>query len=156
MVCALSIRRSVMPVFAAAVLVAVVPIAGAQEVSEAIRAYKLTVEHVQKTTTANKNLAAKMYADPALKAHVLDMSVRMNMKNIDAAIKYLDSNPAFSAVMNSTGISTRDYLLTSVQAGIASIVLSPAYVSQEQKGVDTTTATQKENIAFARSHPVEM
>ncbi|HEX5437056.1 MAG TPA: hypothetical protein VFW98_07850 [Gemmatimonadaceae bacterium] len=128
--------------------------AGSQTVTaddRAMHSYALTMDHLRKSKQVMLNLAAFVKAHPD-EAKKFEQQSGADAKTLDGMIRQLDGIPPFKQAIAAAGLTTRDYLLTSmafVQAGM---------IAAMSKGTPSNLpySVNPANITFVRTHDADI
>ena len=126
--------------------------ADAKSVSDASE-YKLTEQNFRQFIAASDSLVALRRRDPAVRAmfdkQVNDAGITTQAQTRDAGLKRLEENPAIADVIESTGMSARDYF-------VASIAIAQAERFMGNPKAAPPTAALPGNAEFLQQHPAEL
>ena len=126
--------------------------ADAKSVSDASE-YKLTEQNLRQFIAASDSLAALRRRDPAVRAmfdkEVNDAGITTDAQTRDAGRKRLEDNPAIANVIESTGMSARDYFVASI-----AIAQAERFIGNP-KGAPPTAALPG-NAEFLQKHQAEL
>jgi len=126
--------------------------ADAKSVSDASE-YKLTETNFRQFIAASDSLVALRRRDPAVRAmfdkEVNDAGITTDAQTRDAGRKRLEDNPAISNVIESTGMSARDYF-------VASIAIAQAERFIGNPKAAPPTAALPGNAEFLQTHQNEL
>ena len=126
--------------------------ADAKSVSDASE-YKLTEQNFRQFIAASDSLAALRRRDPAVRAmfdkQVNDAGITTQAQTRDAGRKRLEDNPAIANVIESTGMSARDYF-------VASIAIAQAERFMGNPKSAPPTAALPGNAEFLQKHQAEL
>jgi len=111
--------------------------------------YKLTTDNFTKFVAAADSLAALRGRDSSARAFLDANLTDAGSTDVDAGLKYLESKATVSNVINSAGISTRDYFVQ----GIA-IAAAEQFIGNPNAA--PPTATTKENAEFLRGQTEQL
>ena len=126
--------------------------ADAKSVSDASE-YKLTEENFRQFIAASDSLVALRKRDAAVRAmfdkEVNDAGITTDAQTRDAGLKRLEENPAIANVIESTGMSARDYF-------VASIAIAQAERFMGNPKAAPPTAALPGNAEFLQKHQTEL
>jgi hypothetical protein len=126
--------------------------ADAKSVSDASE-FKLTERNFRQFIAASDSLAALRRRDPAVRAmfdkEVNDAGITTDAQTRDAGRKRLEDNPAIANVIESTGMSARDYF-------VASIAIAQAERFMGNPKAAPPTAALPGNAEFLQRHQGEL
>jgi hypothetical protein len=126
--------------------------ADAKSVSDASE-YKLTEQNFRQFIAASDSLVALRRRDAAVRAmfdkEVNDAGITTDVQTRDAGLKRLEENPAISNVIESTGMSVRDYF-------VASIAIAQAERFMGNPKAAPPTAALPGNAEFLQQHQAEL
>ena len=126
--------------------------ADAKSVSDASE-YKLTEENFRQFIAASDSLVALRKRDAAVRAmfdkQVNDAGITTDAQTRDAGLKRLEDNPAVANVIESTGMSARDYF-------VASIAIAQAERFMGNPKAAPPTAALPANAEFLQQHQSEL
>ncbi len=126
--------------------------ADAKSVSDASE-YKLTEENFRQFIAASDSLVALRKRDAAVRAmfdkQVNDAGITTEAQTRDAGLKRLEENPAIANVIESTGMSARDYF-------VASIAIAQAERFMGNPKAAPPTAALPANAEFLQQHQSEL
>ena len=126
--------------------------ADAKSVSDASE-YKLTETNFRQFIAASDSLVALRRRDAAVRAmfdkEVNDAGITTDVQTRDAGLKRLEENPAISNVIESTGMSVRDYF-------VASIAIAQAERFMGNPKAAPPTAALPGNAEFLQQHQAEL
>lgn len=111
--------------------------------------YKLTADNFGKFVAAADSLAALSNRDSTARAFLAQDLTDAGSTDVDAGLKWLESNAAVSNAINSAGISTRDYF---VQA----IAIASAEQFIGNPNAAPPTPSTKENAEFLRGQDARL
>jgi hypothetical protein len=111
--------------------------------------YELTPENFAKFLAAADSLSAIEGRDPATRSHLSANLEDAGSTDVDAGLKWLESNDSVSKAINSAGISVRDYFVTSIATAAA------ARFIDDPKSAPATPAMSK-NAELLRSHKADL
>ena len=125
--------------------------------SRAIRSYTLTMAHLAELKQAGINMQnyAKAHPDEAQKW--TDASDNDD-GTIDDQVRRIDAIPPFRQAIASTGLSTRDYLMTTItffQASMAAS-LQDSYAQTKQTAPALPGNVNPANVTFIHAHKAEI
>jgi hypothetical protein len=142
---------------ALAVMALSLPVAAEAQQSDAdlkaVSATTLTMPRYKQYLDATVNLANVAAKNPGLAEGMKDGGE----KSIDEQVKALESNPQVKAAVTSTGLSTRDYLLTQwalLQTGMAYTMTKGSGASQED--MMKKAGVSKANMDFYAQNEAEI
>lgn len=126
--------------------------ADAKSVSDASE-YKLTEQNFRQFLAASDSLVALRRRDAAVRAmfdkDVNDAGITTDAQTRDAGLKRLEENPAIANVIESTGMSARDYF-------VASIAIAQAERFMGNPKAAPPTAALPGNAEFLQQHQAEL
>ena len=126
--------------------------ADAKSVSDASE-YKLTEQNFRQFLAASDSLVALRRRDPAVRAmfdkDVNDAGITTDAQTRDAGLKRLEENPAIANVIESTGMSARDYFVASI-----AVAQAERFIGNPQAA--PPTAALPGNAEFLRQHQAEL
>ena len=126
--------------------------ADAKSVSDASE-YKLTEQNFRQFIAASDSLAALRKRDSAVRAmfdkEVNDAGITTDAQTRDAGLKRLEENPAIANVIESTGMSARDYF-------VASIAIAQAERFMGNPKAAPPTPALPGNAEFLQKHQTEL
>ena len=115
--------------------------------------YKLTDENFRQFVAASDSLVALRRRDPAVRAlfdkEVSDAGVNTQVSTMNAGRKRLEENPAIANVIQSTGMSAKDYF-------VASIAIAQAERFMGNPKAAPPTPTLPANAEFLQKHQAEL
>jgi hypothetical protein len=115
--------------------------------------YKLTDQNFRQFIAASDSLVALRRRDPAVRAlfdkEVSDAGVNTQVGTMNAGRKRLEENPAIANVIQSTGMSAKDYF-------VASIAIAQAERFMGNPKAAPPTPTLPDNAAFLQKHQAEL
>lgn len=115
--------------------------------------YKLTDQNFRQFIAASDSLVALRQRDPAVRAlfdkEVSDAGVNTQTSTMNAGRKRLEDNPAIANVIESTGMSAKDYF-------VASIAIAQAERFMGNPKAAPPTPTLPDNAAFLQKHQAEL
>ena len=119
---------------------------------KAMRAYTLDMAKLQKYVAAHEKLAAMIVAKPSLGTIYQDKADKEDL-SMDELVKDFDKIPEFRSVMQSQGMTTRDYLMMT-------FVLLHVGLYREMKKMDPRTEMPYEvspaNVRFMETNAAEI
>jgi len=121
---------------------------------KAVSATTLTMPKYQQYLDASVNLANLVAKNPGLAE---SMKSSNESKSIPETVKALESNPRVRGAITSTGLTTRDYVLTQwalIQTGMAYAMTKGSGVSQEE--VVNKAGVSKANLDFYAKNEAEI
>jgi hypothetical protein len=111
--------------------------------------YKLTPDNFQHFMAAADSVVALSGRDSTVRNFLAEDISGSSSSDVDAGLKWLESNAAVSNAINSAGISTRDYF-------VASIAISDAQQFIKSPSAAPATPTGKSNAQFLQSHASDL
>ncbi|PYP80912.1 MAG: hypothetical protein DMD35_03660 [Gemmatimonadetes bacterium] len=115
--------------------------------------YKLTDQNFRQFVAASDSLVVLRRRDPAVRAlfdkEVSDAGVNTQVGTMNAGRKRLEDNPAIAKVIESTGMSAKDYF-------VASIAVAQAERFMGSPKAAPPTPTLPENAQFLQKHQAEL
>lgn len=115
--------------------------------------YKLTEQNFRQFVAASDSLVALRRRDPAVRAlfdkEVSDAGVNTQVSTMNAGRKRLEDNPAIANVIQSTGMSGKDYF-------VASIAIAQAERFMGNPKAAPPTPTLPANAEFLQKHQAEL
>ncbi|MFL5617730.1 MAG: hypothetical protein ACJ79A_04970 [Gemmatimonadaceae bacterium] len=115
--------------------------------------YKLTEQNFRQFIAASDSLVVLRRRDPAVRAmfdkEVSDAGVNTQVRTMNAGRKRLEDNPAIANVIQSTGMSPKDYF-------VASIAVAQAERFIGNPKAAPPTPTLPENAQFLQKHQAEL
>lgn len=123
----------------------------------AIRSYALTMAHLAELKQAGINMQNYAKAHPAEAQKWTDASDNGG-GTIDDQVRRIDAVSPFKQAIASAGLSTRDYLLTTItffQASMAAS-LQDSYAKTKQKAPALPGNVNPANVTFIHVHKVEI
>lgn len=111
--------------------------------------YELTPENFAKFLAAADSLSAIEGRDAATRTHLSANITDAGSTDLDAGLKWLESNDSVNKAINSAGISVRDYYVASIATAAA------ARFMDDPKAAPGTPALTK-NAEFLRSRKSEL
>jgi hypothetical protein len=115
--------------------------------------YKLTEQNFRRFIAASDSLIALRHRDPAVRAmfdkEVSDAGTNTQVRTMNAGRKRLEDNPAIANVIESTGMSAKDYF-------VASIAIAQAERFMGNPKGAPPTPTLPANAEFLRKHQAEL
>jgi hypothetical protein len=111
--------------------------------------YRLTPENFAKFLAAADSVSAIDGRDTATRAHLSANITDAGSTDLDAGLKWLETNDSVSKAINSAGISVRDYYVTSIATAAA------ARFMDDPKSAPGTPALAK-NAEFLRAHKADL
>ena len=121
---------------------------------KAVSATTLTLPKYKQYLDASVNLANVAAKNPGLAE---SMKSSNDSKSIDETVKALESNPQVRGAVTSTGLTTRDYVLTQwalIQAGMAYAMTKGSGVAQDE--VVNKGGVSKANLDFYAKNEAEI
>jgi hypothetical protein len=118
--------------------------------AKTVAAYPLTMDKVQRKFAVAADLGRQSVSNPALQQQLQAIN---EAKNLDAQIKAFSAVPQAAAVMQSHGISPRDYCLTTLAIGYALTPQIPAQYRHANSPPDPSeVAAPPEHVEFVHAH----
>ncbi|HEY4218551.1 MAG TPA: hypothetical protein VGM67_15525 [Gemmatimonadaceae bacterium] len=111
--------------------------------------YKLTDDNFQHFMAAADSVVVLAGRDSAARAFLATDITGSSSKDVDAGLKWLESNAAVNNAINSAGISTRDYFVASI-----AIADAEQFINAPKSAPATPTGTS--NAEFLRSHTADL
>jgi len=115
--------------------------------------YKLTEQNFRQFIAASDSLVALRQRDPAVRAlfdkEVSDAGVNTRTETMNAGRKRIEENPTVANVIQSTGMSAKDYF-------VASIAIAQAERFMGNPKAAPPTPTLPDNAAFLQKHQAEL
>jgi hypothetical protein len=115
--------------------------------------YKLTEQNFRQFIAASDSLAALKRRDPAVQAmfdkEVSDAGVNTQVGTMNAGRKRLEDNPAIANVIQSTGMSAKDYFVASI-----AIAQAERFIGNPKSAPPTPTLPA--NAEFLQKHQAEL
>jgi hypothetical protein len=121
---------------------------------KAVSATTLTMPKYKQYLDASVNLANVTAKHPGIAEN---MKSGNDSKSIDETVKALESHPQVRAAVTSTGLTTRDYVLTQwalIQAGMAYAMTKGSGVTQDE--VASKAGVSKANLDFYAKNEAEI
>jgi hypothetical protein len=106
--------------------------------------YELTSENFAKFLAAADSIGALEARDTATRAHLAKDITDAGATDVDAGLRWLETNDSLSKAINSAGISVRDYYVASIAAASAARFMNDPKSAPE-------TPTLSKNAEFLRS-----
>jgi hypothetical protein len=122
-----------------------------------LRSYTLTMDRLREFKQAGLNIEtyARTHADEAQKWGDLSDN---DSGTLDDQVRRIETIPPIKQAIVSTGLTTRDYLLTSItffQAGMAAAV-QDSYAKTNQKAPALPGNVNPANVRFVRAHKTDI
>jgi len=111
--------------------------------------YELTAENFTKFLAAADSVGALEARDSSTRAFLSQNITDAGSTDVDAGLKWLESNDALNRAINSAGISVRDYYVASIAAAAASRFMTDPKSAPE-------TPTLRKNADFLRAHQSDL
>ena len=111
--------------------------------------YKLTPDNFQHFMAAADSVVVLAGRDSTVRNFLAKDISGAGSSDVDAGLKWLESNAAVNNAINSAGISTRDYY-------VASIAIADAEQFIGSPSAAPATPTGKSNAQFLRSHTADL
>jgi hypothetical protein len=121
---------------------------------KAVSATTLTMPKYKQYLDASVNLANVTAKNPGIAE---SMKSDNDSRSIDETVKALESHPQVRAAVTSTGLTTRDYVLTQwalIQAGMAYAMTKGGSVTQDE--VASKAGVSKANLDFYAKNEAEI
>jgi hypothetical protein len=119
-----------------------------------LETYALSADNVAKVTVAAKSLQPVEASDPSVAKFLQHVSG----ETLDQTFKRIDANSKVAAALHSSGLSTKEYWMTSTTATMAYLTTQMLTNGMPQSTLDSmfpwkASATQ---IAFVKAHQTEI
>jgi hypothetical protein len=111
--------------------------------------YELTPDNFSKFLAAADSVAALAARDSTTHNHLAANITDAGSTDTDAGLKWLESNDSLSRVINSAGISVRDYYVTSLATAAAARFLNDPKAAPG-------TPTLRKNADFLKSRQIDL
>jgi hypothetical protein len=111
--------------------------------------YELTPDNFKKFLAAADSVGALEMRDTATRTFLSKDITNAGSTDVDAGLKWLESNDSLSRVINSAGISVRDYFVASIATAAASRFMNDPKSAPE-------TPTLRKNADFLRSRQADL
>jgi hypothetical protein len=111
--------------------------------------YTLTPQNFGSFLAAADSISAIVGRDDATRAHLDSDITDASSRDVDAGLKWLESNDSVSKAINSAGISVRDYYVISIATAAAAQFI-------DNPKAAPGTPTLRNNAKFLQSHTADL
>ncbi len=127
------------------------------EIAQAMAAYHLSTDDLQKVTVANDRLYAGLTKNPAAARDLMLQTQQKDSARLDDVVKRGEANPVVSSAIHSAGMDVRGYLVAMSSAVVAQAYSQVMHENPQMAGrmSGMLSQAQLENVKLIEAHPAE-